>query len=87
MILIFIRVALAAGAVLTLAAAAYLNLVKRAVAAVVVVLALFNVASYTEIDIFHNISSVEYIVGKAALNYARLLTKHSKAFKIIGRKS
>lgn len=76
--LIFIRIVFATGAVFAFAAAAYVNFVERAVAAVVVILALFNVASYTEIDIFHNISSVEYSVGRAGLNYARLLTKRTK---------
>ncbi len=45
--------AFAAGAVLAVASAAYLNLVKSAVAAVVVKLAVGNVASNSEIDVFH----------------------------------
>ncbi len=55
----------AAGAVLAFAGAAYVNLVKRAVAAVVIVLAVGYVASDTEIDVFHYNSSVKHIVCRA----------------------
>lgn len=56
-----VGVALATGAVVAVAGAAYVNSVQRAVTAVVVILALGNVAGNAEIDIFHNYTSVKLL--------------------------
>lgn len=51
-----------------------MNFVKRAVAAVVVILASGNVASYAEIDVFHKNTS-DSILSKECANYAATIDK------------
>ena len=60
-------------------------MVKRAVAACVIIFALGNVASYIVIYDFHIIPSTSYFAPKHA-NYSKLLTKAVASYKINSNK-
>lgn len=61
------RIAFAAGAFNLIASAAYLNMVKRAVATGVIILALGYVASYAVINVFHRYPPKVFCAGMCKL--------------------